>query len=99
MSLQTIDTHWREHLSAFDYLRQGMRLRGYARQNPKQECMREVFELFLGMLDRVRNDVVRVLMTVRIQSPEQVEQAEAEAAQPHVQNVQHHHADYDEALG
>ncbi|QVQ24752.1 preprotein translocase subunit SecA [Achromobacter deleyi] len=96
--LQSIDTHWREHLSALDYLRQGIHLRGYAQKNPKQEYKREAFELFSGMLDRIRDDVVRVLMTVRVQSSEQVEQAEAEAAQPHVQNVQYHHSDYDEAL-
>ncbi|MGS1105398.1 preprotein translocase subunit SecA [Achromobacter anxifer] len=96
--LQAIDTHWREHLSALDYLRQGIHLRGYAQKNPKQEYKREAFELFSGMLDRIRDDVVRVLMTVRVQSQEQVEQAEAEAAQPHVQNVQYHHSDYDEAL-
>ncbi|EHK67212.1 preprotein translocase subunit SecA [Achromobacter arsenitoxydans] len=96
--LQAIDTHWREHLSALDYLRQGIHLRGYAQKNPKQEYKREAFELFSGMLDRVRDDVVRVLMTVRVQSSEQVEQAEAEAAQAHVQNVQYHHSDYDEAL-
>ncbi|OZI69112.1 preprotein translocase subunit SecA [Bordetella genomosp. 1] len=96
--LQSIDTHWREHLSALDYLRQGIHLRGYAQKNPKQEYKREAFELFSGMLDRIRDDVVRVLLTVRVQSPEQVEQAEAEAAQSHVQNVQYHHSDYDEAL-
>ncbi len=96
--LQAIDTHWREHLSALDYLRQGIHLRGYAQKNPKQEYKREAFELFSGMLDRIRDDVVRVLMTVRVQSTEQVEQAEAEAAQPHVQNVQYHHSGYDEAL-
>ena len=96
--LQAIDTHWREHLSSLDYLRQGIHLRGYAQKNPKQEYKREAFELFSGMLDRIRDDVVRVLMTVRVQSQEQVEQAEAEAAQPHVQNVQYHHSDYDEAL-
>jgi preprotein translocase subunit SecA len=96
--LQSIDTHWREHLSSLDYLRQGIHLRGYAQKNPKQEYKREAFELFSGMLDRIRDDVVRVLMTVRVQSSEQVEQAEAEAAQPHVQNVQYHHSDYDEAL-
>ena len=95
--LQAIDTHWREHLSSLDYLRQGIHLRGYAQKN-KQEYKREAFELFSGMLDRIRDDVVRVLMTVRVQSQEQVEQAEAEAAQPHVQNVQYHHSDYDEAL-
>ncbi|MCW3155172.1 preprotein translocase subunit SecA [Achromobacter spanius] len=94
--LQSIDTHWREHLSSLDYLRQGIHLRGYAQKNPKQEYKREAFELFSGMLDRIRDDVVRVLMTVRVQSSEQVEQAEA--AQSHVQNVQYHHSDYDEAL-
>lgn len=96
--LQAIDTHWREHLSSLDYLRQGIHLRGYAQKNPKQEYKREAFELFSGMLDRIRDDVVRVLMTVRVQSSEQVEQAEAQAAQSHVQNVQYHHSDYDEAL-
>jgi|HigsolmetaAR206D_1030411.scaffolds.fasta_scaffold02726_4 preprotein translocase, SecA subunit len=97
--LQVIDTQWREHLAALDHLRQGIHLRGYAQKNPKQEYKREAFELFAAMLDRIRNDVVRLLMTVRIQSSEQVEQAEAEAAQPHVQNVQYHHSDFDEALG
>jgi len=91
--LQAIDTHWREHLSALDHLRQGIHLRGYAQKNPKQEYKREAFELFSGMLDRVRTDVVRVLMTVRIQSSEQVSEAESQAAQPHVQNVQYHGSD------
>ena len=95
--LQSIDTHWREHLSALDYLRQGIHLRGYAQKNPKQEYKREAFELFSGMLDRIRSDVIRVLMTVRVQSPEQVEQA-AEAEPAQMQNVQYHHSDYDEAL-
>ncbi|VFR16143.1 Protein export cytoplasm protein SecA ATPase RNA helicase (TC 3.A.5.1.1) [plant metagenome] len=96
--LQSLDTQWREHLAALDHLRQGIHLRGYAQKNPKQEYKREAFELFSNMLDRVRNDVVRVLMTVRIQSAEQVDEAEAQAAQPQVQNVQFHHSDYDEAL-
>src|SRR5690606_33813271 len=93
-----IDTHWREHLSSLDHLRQGIHLRGYAQKNPKQEYKREAFELFSNMLDRIRDDVVRVLMTVRVQSPEQVEQAEAQANQSQVENVQYHHSDYDEAL-
>jgi preprotein translocase subunit SecA len=94
--LQAIDQHWREHLSALDYLRQGIHLRGYAQKNPKQEYKREAFELFSGMLDRIRDDVSRVLLTVRVQSAEQVEQAEAEAA-PQMQNVQYQHAEFDEA--
>jgi len=96
--LQSIDTHWREHLAMLDHLRQGIHLRGYAQKDPKQEYKREAFELFSGMLDRIRNDVLKVLMTVRVQSAEEVEQVEQDAAQPHVQNVQYHHSDYDEAL-
>jgi preprotein translocase subunit SecA len=95
--LQSIDTHWREHLSSLDHLRQGIHLRGYAQKNPKQEYKREAFELFSGMLDRIRDEVVKVLMTVRVQSPEQVEQVEV-IAQPQMQNVQYHHSDYDVAL-
>ena len=95
--LQVIDTQWREHLSALDHLRQGIHLRGYAQKNPKQEYKREAFELFSSMLDRVRDDVMRVLMTVRIQTQEEVEQAELEAARAaQMQNVQYQHTDYDE---
>jgi preprotein translocase subunit SecA len=73
--LQSIDTHWREHLSALDYLRQGIHLRGYAQKQPKQEYKREAFELFGQLLDSVKNDVTKVLMTVKVQSSEQLEQA------------------------
>ncbi len=75
--LQTIDTHWRDHLSALDYLRQGIHLRGYAQKQPKQEYKREAFALFGQLLDSVKNDVTRTLMTVRLQSPEQVTEAAA----------------------
>lgn len=96
--LQVIDTQWREHLSALDHLRQGIHLRGYAQKNPKQEYKREAFELFSDMLDRVRDDVIRLLMTVRIQTQEEIEQAEQEAAQAvQMQNVQYQHTDYQEA--
>ncbi|WP_090043660.1 preprotein translocase subunit SecA [Limnohabitans sp. 2KL-27] len=73
--LQSIDTHWREHLSALDYLRQGIHLRGYAQKQPKQEYKREAFELFGQLLDAVKNEVTKTLMTVRIDSGEQIEQA------------------------
>ncbi len=73
--LQNIDTHWREHLSALDYLRQGIHLRGYAQKQPKQEYKREAFELFGQLLDVIKNDVTRTLMTVRIQSPQQLDEA------------------------
>ncbi|MCX7203967.1 MAG: SEC-C metal-binding domain-containing protein, partial [Burkholderiales bacterium] len=74
--LQSIDQRWREHLSALDHLRQGIHLRGYAQKNPKQEYKRESFELFENMLQTIRDEVVRVLMNVRIQSPEEAQQVE-----------------------
>ncbi|HZY20139.1 MAG TPA: preprotein translocase subunit SecA [Ramlibacter sp.] len=73
--LQSIDSHWREHLAALDYLRQGIHLRGYAQKQPKQEYKREAFELFGQLLDSVKNEVTKVLMTVRVQSGEQLDQA------------------------
>ena len=78
--LQSLDTHWREHLAALDYLRQGIHLRGYAQKNPKQEYKREAFELFAQLLDSVKLEVTRTLMTVRIQTREQAQELE-EAAQ------------------
>ncbi|RZI80245.1 MAG: preprotein translocase subunit SecA, partial [Rubrivivax sp.] len=73
--LQAIDSHWREHLSALDYLRQGIHLRGYAQKNPKQEYKREAFELFGQLLDVIKMNVTRQLLTVRIQSQEEAAQA------------------------
>jgi preprotein translocase subunit SecA len=94
--LQSLDTHWREHLAALDHLRQGIHLRGYAQKNPKQEYKREAFELFETLLDTVRADVTKVLMTVQVRTEAQLEQAEAPQQ---VENVKYQHADYDEALG
>jgi len=76
--LQSIDTHWREHLSALDYLRQGIHLRGYAQKQPKQEYKREAFELFGQLLDSVKNEVTKILMTVRVQSEDQLGQVAQE---------------------
>ena len=84
--LQTIDSQWRDHLSALDYLRQGIHLRGYAQKQPKQEYKREAFELFGQMLDSVKNDVTKTLMTVRIQSTEQIEEA-AQALESRAENI------------
>ncbi|PRZ00744.1 protein translocase subunit secA [Jezberella montanilacus] len=96
--LQVIDSQWREHLSSLDHLRQGIHLRGYAQKNPKQEYKREAFELFSDMLDRVRDEVMKILMTVRVQSQEEIAQAELEAANlAQAQNVQFQHADYQDA--
>ena len=94
--LQSLDSHWREHLAALDHLRQGIHLRGYAQKNPKQEYKREAFELFESLLQLVRSEVTKLLMTVQIRTEEQLEETEPT---PAVENVQYHHADYDEALG
>jgi preprotein translocase subunit SecA len=94
--LQSLDTHWREHLAALDHLRQGIHLRGYAQKNPKQEYKREAFELFEDLLDAVRKEVTRIVYTVQVSSQEDVEET---APHADVQNVQYQHADYDTALG
>ncbi|MEO8385886.1 MAG: preprotein translocase subunit SecA [Betaproteobacteria bacterium] len=99
--LQAIDSHWREHLASLDYLRQGIHLRGYAQKQPKQEYKREAFELFSGMLDSIKREVTQLLIRVQVRSSDEVaaaEKAAEEAASRSAQNVQYHHADYDEAL-
>ena len=84
--LQSIDTHWREHLSSLDYLRQGIHLRGYAQKQPKQEYKREAFELFGQLLDSVKNEVTRVLMNVKIESSEQIGEA-AQVLEERAENI------------
>jgi preprotein translocase subunit SecA len=93
--LQTLDNHWREHLAALDHLRQGIHLRGYAQKNPKQEYKREAFELFSLMLDSVRNEVTRILMTVQIRGEEDVAAVEEPVE---LRNVSYQHAEYDSTL-
>ena len=93
--LQTLDTHWREHLGALDHLRQGIHLRGYAQKNPKQEYKREAFELFSLMLDSVRNEVTRTLMVAQFRTPEDVESVEEPVE---LKNVRYQHPEHDEAL-
>ena len=88
--LQSMDSHWREHLSALDHLRQGIHLRGYAQKNPTQEYKREAFELFEMLLDMIKTDVTRTLMTVQIRSAEELRAAEDHEA---LQNVQYQHAE------
>ncbi|MEG1769974.1 MAG: preprotein translocase subunit SecA, partial [Comamonas sp.] len=87
--LQSFDSNWRDHLAALDYLRQGIHLRGYAQKQPKQEYKREAFELFRQLIDQVKNEVTRVLMTVQVQSNEQLDQATEVLGQraEHIANV------------
>ncbi|HEX8740253.1 MAG TPA: SEC-C metal-binding domain-containing protein, partial [Casimicrobiaceae bacterium] len=95
LMLQTLDQHWREHLASLDHLRQGIHLRGYAQKNPQQEYKREAFELFSDMLDRIKQDVVKIILTVQVRSQEDVQAVEPE---PAVSNVRYQHAEFDDAL-
>ncbi|MFN7087698.1 MAG: preprotein translocase subunit SecA [Burkholderiales bacterium] len=89
--LQSLDSHWREHLAALDHLRQGIHLRGYAQKNPTQEYKREAFELFSLMLEMIKTEVTRILMTVQIRSAEELEVVE----EPEVpKNLQYQHAEF-----
>jgi len=76
--LRQLDLHWKEHLAAMDYLRQGIGLRGYAQKNPKQEYKREAFEMFGQMLEQVKHDTISILSRVRIQSEQDVARMEAQ---------------------
>jgi preprotein translocase subunit SecA len=89
--LQSLDTHWREHLAALDHLRQGVHLRSYAQKNPTQEYKREAFELFSMMLEMIKTDVTKFFMLMRLASPEQLT-AVAEPEAP--TNIQYQHADF-----
>jgi preprotein translocase subunit SecA len=93
--LQTIDQHWREHLSALDLMRAGIHLRGYAQKNPKQEYKREAFELFKAMQNGICGDVTRVLLTVEVQTAEEAQEAE-ESAQPEYSNVSYTHNEFED---
>ena len=94
--LQSIDSHWREHLAALDHLRQGIHLRSYAQKQPIQEYKKDAFELFALMLDSINSEVTRILLTVQFRNEAELQKVEEPKAP---RNVQYHHADYDEALG
>ncbi|MBI6138678.1 preprotein translocase subunit SecA [Serratia plymuthica] len=74
--LQTLDSLWKEHLAAMDYLRQGIHLRGYAQKDPKQEYKRESFNMFATMLESLKYEVISVLSKVQVRMPEEVEAME-----------------------
>ena len=92
--LQSLDTHWREHLSALDHLRQGIHLRGYAQKQPKQEYKREAFELFSAMLTAIKTEVTQITCTVQVRMPEDVAAVELHEEPS---QMQFQHAGYDEA--
>jgi preprotein translocase subunit SecA len=87
--LRQLDLHWKEHIGALDYLRQGIHLRGYAQRNPKQEYKREAFEMFSGMLERVKHDTISILSKIQIRRPEDVQAIEPETPDPRTLRFQH----------
>jgi preprotein translocase subunit SecA len=100
--LQTLDSLWKEHLAAMDHLRQGIHLRGYAQKDPKQEYKRESFELFEGLLDSLKYDVIGILSKVQVQQPEDVDQMEErrrEQAEAAARQAQAQHATSDGMAG
>ncbi|MCU7874251.1 MAG: preprotein translocase subunit SecA [Candidatus Thiodiazotropha sp. (ex Lucinoma borealis)] len=96
MMLQTVDSHWKEHLAAMDYLRQGIHLRGYAQKNPKQEYKREAFEMFSNMLDSIKQEVTGLLSKVRVQMPEEMALQEP---QPQVNEFEFKHETFEGLSG
>jgi preprotein translocase subunit SecA len=87
--LRQLDSHWKEHIAALDYLRQGIHLRGYAQRNPKQEYKREAFEMFSALLDRVKRDTIGILSKIQIRRPEDVAAVEPATPDPSTLRFQH----------
>ena len=87
--LQVLDTQWKDHLAAMDYLRQGIHLRGYAQKNPKEEYKRESFELFSDMLIRIKQEVIALLTRLQVQAEEDVEALEVQGRQPQEMHYLH----------
>jgi preprotein translocase subunit SecA len=90
--LQELDRHWREHLAAMDYLRQGIHLRAYAQKNPKQEYKREAFELFGALLDRIKHDTISLLSRLQVRSEAEIEEQERERERQMARKLQLQHA-------
>ena len=95
--LYSLDSHWREHLAALDHLRQGIHLRGYAQKDPKQEYRREAFELYGELLGIIKNDVVKNIMTVQIQSASELDKASESLNEDlaNLSDVKYQHAEPD----
>jgi len=90
--LQELDRHWREHLAAMDYLRQGIHLRAYAQKNPKQEYKREAFELFGSLLERIKRDTVSLLSRLQVRTEAEIEEQERERERQLARRLQMQHA-------
>jgi preprotein translocase subunit SecA len=96
--LRMLDQHWREHLAAMDYLRQGIHLRGYAQKDYRYEYKREAFEMFAALLDRVKFETVSMLSKVSIRTQEEIDREEEERRQRLMRALQAQHAEMASAL-
>jgi preprotein translocase subunit SecA len=94
--LGQLDTQWKEHLAAMDYLRQGIHLRGYAQKNPKQEYKREAFEMFGEMLDQVKHSVISIVSRAQLRSEQDVEAVEEQRSS--TARMQFRHAEAQSAI-
>ncbi len=94
--LNSLDRHWKEHLAAMDYLRQGIHLRGYAQKNPEQEYKKEAYNLFVNMLAVIKSDVVMDLSRIHVPTPEELAEMEAQQqAQAEAMRLQLSHSEFD----
>ena len=93
MMLRKLDQHWREHLAAMDYLRQGIHLRGYAQKDYRFEFKREAFEMFAGMLDRIKYETSSLMATIDVRTQEEIEREEEERRQRLMRALQAQHAE------
>jgi preprotein translocase subunit SecA len=91
--LRMLDQHWREHLGAMDYLRQGIHLRGYAQKDYRFEYKREAFELFAAMLDRVKFETVSVLTKIEVRTQDEIDRQEEERRLQLMRALQAQHAE------
>ncbi|HUN74447.1 MAG TPA: preprotein translocase subunit SecA [Steroidobacteraceae bacterium] len=96
--LRTLDTHWREHLAAMDYLRQGIHLRGYAQKDYRFEYKSEAFEMFSAMLDRVKFDTVSTLSRIEVRTQEEIDREEEERRERLMRALQAQHLEAQSAL-
>ncbi len=96
--LRKLDQHWREHLAAMDYLRQGIHLRGYAQKDYRFEFKREAFEMFAAMLERIKFETSSLMATLEVRTQEEIEREEEERRQRLMRALQAQHAEAASAL-
>ena len=91
--LQSLDTHWKDHLSAMDHLRQGIHLRGYAQKNPKQEYKREAFNMFTALLENIKREVIAIISSFELRTQAEIDAIEEQRRQATNYTISMHHED------